>query len=34
MSKLEFGVWDQMQTWEVSQAGRAADVYELHMRQA
>jgi len=32
--KLEFGVWDQMQTYDIMQATSAADVYELHIRQA
>ena len=34
MERLEFGVWDQMQTYEVLQAASAADVYETHIRQA
>ena len=34
MSKLEFGVWDQMQTYEVLNASSAAEVYETHIRQA
>ena len=34
MGKLEFGVWDQMQTYEVFQAHSAADVYEKHIQQA
>jgi alkanesulfonate monooxygenase SsuD/methylene tetrahydromethanopterin reductase-like flavin-dependent oxidoreductase (luciferase family) len=32
--KLEFGVWDQMQTYEVMQAKSAADVYDKHIEQA
>ena len=31
---LEFGVWDQLQLYEVQQARTAADAYELHFRQA
>ena len=34
MGRLEFGVWDQMQTYEVLQAAKAADVYEKHIQQA
>ena len=34
MDRLEFGVWDQMQTYEVMQAATAAEVYEKHIRQA
>jgi alkanesulfonate monooxygenase SsuD/methylene tetrahydromethanopterin reductase-like flavin-dependent oxidoreductase (luciferase family) len=34
VGKIEFGVWDQMQTYEVMQAGSAADVYERHIQQA
>ena len=34
MGKLEFGVWDQMQTYEVMNAASAADVYERHIHQA
>ena len=33
MENIEFGVWDQMQTYEVMQAQTAADVYETHIRQ-
>ena len=33
MREIEFGVWDQMQTYEVMNSQRAADVYELHIRQ-
>ena len=33
MREIEFGVWDQMQTYEVMSSRRAADVYELHIRQ-
>jgi alkanesulfonate monooxygenase SsuD/methylene tetrahydromethanopterin reductase-like flavin-dependent oxidoreductase (luciferase family) len=31
---IEFGVWDQMQTYEVMNAASAADVYDAHIRQA
>ena len=34
MDRLEFGVWDQMQTYEVMNAASAAEVYEKHIRQA
>ena len=34
MDRLEFGVWDQMQTYEVMNAPTAAEVYEKHIRQA
>ena len=34
MERLEFGVWDQMQTYEVMNAVSAAEVYEKHIRQA
>lgn len=34
VAKLEFGVWDQMQTYEVMHAASAADVYEKHIQQA
>lgn len=34
MAKIEFGVWDQMQTYEVMQAANASDVYEKHIQQA
>ncbi len=34
MERLEFGVWDQMQTYEVMQAATAAEVYEKHILQA
>jgi len=34
VGKLEFGVWDQMQTYEVMTAASAADVYDTHIRQA
>lgn len=34
MDRLEFGVWDQMQTYEVMNANSAADVYETHIQQA
>jgi alkanesulfonate monooxygenase SsuD/methylene tetrahydromethanopterin reductase-like flavin-dependent oxidoreductase (luciferase family) len=34
VGKLEFGVWDQMQTYEIFQAAKAADVYEKHIQQA
>jgi alkanesulfonate monooxygenase SsuD/methylene tetrahydromethanopterin reductase-like flavin-dependent oxidoreductase (luciferase family) len=34
VGKLEFGVWDQMQTYEVFQAKSAADVYDKHIQQA
>jgi len=34
VGKLEFGVWDQMQTYEVFQAQSAADVYDKHIEQA
>lgn len=34
MGKLEFGIWDQMQTYEVMTAASAADVYDTHIRQA
>ena len=33
MGKLEFGVWDQMQTYEVFHAKSAADVYDKHIEQ-
>ena len=33
MNQLEFGVWDQMQTYEVLNAYSASDVYETHIRQ-
>ncbi len=33
-NRMQFGVWDQMQTYEVMQAQTAADVYETHIRQA
>ncbi|MEK9658387.1 MAG: LLM class flavin-dependent oxidoreductase [Chloroflexota bacterium] len=31
---FEFGVWDQMQTYEVQQASTAREVYEKHIKQA
>ena len=31
---LEFGVWDQLQVYEVQRASTAAEAYELHFRQA
>jgi len=34
LGKLEFGAWDQMQTYEVMNSASAADVYEKHILQA
>lgn len=34
MTGIEFGVWDQMQTYETLRAPSAAEVYEAHIRQA
>lgn len=33
MAQLQFGVWDQVRTHEISQAASAADVYDDHIRQ-
>lgn len=34
MTRIEFGAWDQMQTYETLRAPTAAEVYETHIRQA
>jgi alkanesulfonate monooxygenase SsuD/methylene tetrahydromethanopterin reductase-like flavin-dependent oxidoreductase (luciferase family) len=34
VSELSFGVWDQVRTYEIQQKGRAAEVYDDHIRQA